>query len=235
MRRLLVLLLVPWWLLLLALPLVLVFWVVIGVAYLCIGVVALVVTIGRALVKRHRLSVATQSPIATLNAPDAGGRPPSGAPPPLSQGLQESALPSGQPIDPLPMQRRRRIAFDMLTTLDADQFVAVVHDLFSALGYSNATVIPGQPLLTALDPSLDPMMVRCIPYATGATVDAPPMQELLSTRAAQGTPRLAVVSLSPLNERATELAGRNHISIYDTPRILDLIDRVGWLDTSQAA
>ena len=235
MRRLLVLLLVPWWLLILALPLILVFWVVVGAAYLCVGIVALVVTIARALVRRHRVSIATQTPVANLNPPGMGSRPPSSAPPPLSHAAQESALPSGRPVDPLPMQRRRQIALNMLVKLDADQFVAVVHDLFSALGYYNATVVPGQPLLTALDPSLDPMIVRCIPYATGVTVDAPELQELLSARTAQSTHRLAVVSLNPLTERAAEMAGRTHISIYDTPRILDLIDRAGWLETSPVA
>ena len=79
------------------------------------------------------------------------------------------------------------------------------------------------------------MMVRCIPYATGATVDTPDLQELLALRSDQGTPRLAVVSLNPLTERATELAGQAHVSIYDTPRILDLIGRAGWLETSPAA
>ena len=235
MRRLLVLLLVPWWLLLLALPLVLVFWIVVGAAYLCVGIVALVVTIARELVRHHRVSIATKPPVDSLNAPGSGSRPPSGVPPPISHGAQESAHPSGQSVDPLPLERRRQIALNMLVKLDADQFVAVVHDLFSALGYYNATVVPGQPLLTALDPSLDPMMVRCFPYEAGATVDIPDLQELLAFRAAQGTPRLAVASLNPLTERATEMAGRTHISIYDTPRILDLIERAGWLETTPVA
>ena len=235
MRRLLVLLLVPWWLLLLALPLVLVFWVVVGAAYLCVGIVALVIAIARALVRHHRVSIATQPPVDSLNAPGSGSGKPSGLPPPLSRDAPKSEPPSGQSVDPLPMQRRRQIALNLLVKLDADQFVAVVHDLFSALGYYNATVVPGQPLLTALDPSLDPMMVRCIPYESGSTVDAPVIQELISTRAAQGAHRLGVVSLNPLTERATELIGRTHISIYDTPRILDLIDRAGWLETSPVA
>lgn len=232
MRRLLVLLLVPWWLLILALPLVLAFWVVVGAAYLFVGGMALVIAIARALVRHHRISISTQPPIAALNASDPASRPPSGAPPPLAHDAQESDPPSGQFVEPLPMQRRRQIALDMLVKLGADQFVAVVHDLFSALGYYNATVVPGQPLLTALDPSLDPMIVRCIPYATGVAVDAPELQELITLRSDLGTRRLAVVSLIPLTERATEMAGRTHISMYDTPRILDLIERAGWLETS---
>jgi hypothetical protein len=227
-----VLLLVPWCLLLLALPLVLVFWVVVGAAYVCIGIVALVLSIGRALVRRHQVSVTAQAPRATLNTSPTESRPPSDTPAELPDGALETTTSSGQPVGQLPLQQKRQIAFDALAKLDADDFVAVMHDLFSALGYYNATVGPSQPLLTALDPSLDPMMVRCIPYAADGTVDAPDLQEFLALRAAQGTPRLAVVSLNPLTERATELAGRSHISIYDAPRILDLIDRADWLDTS---
>jgi hypothetical protein len=234
-RRLLVLLLVPWWLLILALPLVLAFWVVVAAVYVCIGIVAVVLMIGRAFVRHYRVSVAEQLPRAIVNPTRTGSRPPSGTPAGEPEGAPGAAPSSNQRVSQLSQEHRRRIAFDLLAKLDTDEFVAVVHDLFSALGYYNVTVVAGEPLLTALDPSLDPLIVRCIPYAAGGTVDAPDLDDLIALRTDQCTHRLAVVSLSLLTERAIDLADRAHISIYDTPRILDLIERAGWLGASSAA
>ena len=54
MKRLLVIMLLPWWLLILLLPFILVFWIVVGSIYLVVGIVAILTAIGRGLVT-HRV------------------------------------------------------------------------------------------------------------------------------------------------------------------------------------
>jgi hypothetical protein len=244
-KRLLVVLLLPWWLLILLLPFVLVFWVVVGAMFLVVGIVALVVAVVRGLVThrvRKRLDSQTARYVESARSnqveiPD-GTRAGPNREKVLAEVTPTSAAaspPSGPPAD-LPIERKQQIATEAYEVLEPVEFVKVMHDLFSALGYYNATVVPGSMqgtrVLTMVDPSLEPMLVLCESYVAGSTAGADVVSEALGLQGQYPGHRLAVVSLNPFTDQAKALAADRSASLYDLNRVLELTDRAGWLRTS---
>ena len=232
MKRLLVFLLLPWWVWIFFLPMILVVWMIIGMAYLLVAVVALIVAIIRAVVGHRQAAVAKAqvhasiSPAGPVAVVAAVAAPPPPLPPP--------PLPPS-PTD-LPMAQKRQIASRSYAALTEHEFIAAVHDLFGALGYPNATVVPrhgdAPPVMTMLDPGLEPVLARCVPFRSGSVVDVDVIQETLDLQGDYPGYRLVVVSLNPFTPPAHALATKHGASLYDLERVLDLTDRAGWLQTS---
>ena len=134
------------------------------------------------------------------------------------------------------MAQKRQIASRNYTALSEPEFIDAVHDLFGALGYPNATVVPRHgdvpPVLTMLDPGLWPVMARCVAFRLGSVVDVDVIQETLELQGVYPGHRLVVVSLNPFTPAAEALAVERGASLYDLERVLDLTDRAGWLQTS---
>ena len=134
------------------------------------------------------------------------------------------------------MAQKRQIASRSYAALTEHEFIAAVHDLFGALGYPNATVVPRHddtpPVLTMLDPGLEPVLARCVPFRSGSVVDVDVIQGTLDLQGDYPGYRLVVVSLNPFTPPAHALATKHGASLYDLDRVLDLTDRAGWLQTS---
>jgi hypothetical protein len=232
MKRLLVAFLLPWWLLLLLLPFILAVWAVIGAFYLCAGIVALAVVVTRTLAEHHRARTIPKTVPTPAVAPAGDAAPqlprqpavaPSAELPPVTRAV-------------LPDEQRRQIAYDLLQTeVASDRFALVIHDLFSALGFSDVTVVPGRPILTMSDLSMEPVVVRCIPFTAGAEVDAMTLTESVGLRTEFATTRLEVVSMTPFTPAAEQFAVRDRISLFGPNRILDLMAKAGWLQGSEAS
>ena len=253
MKRLFVVLLLPWWLLLLLLPFVLAVWALIAMFYLCAGILALTMVVTRALVIRHEAKNARRA----VRAPAVTPTVTPAVTPGVTPGVRSSATlptepavlaeavpptedvaiatPPAAPPPVLPVEQKRQIAYDLLSEVDPDRFVLVVHDLFSALGFIAVSVVPGRPILTMADPSMELIVVRCIPFTAGTEVGPTILLDALGLRTEFGTPRLAVVSMVPFTLEAEQLAARDQISLYGPTRILDLVDRAGWLQGSDPA
>ena len=242
MKRLFVVLLLPWWLLLLLLPFVLAVWALIAMFYLCAGILALTMVVTRALVSRHKAKNARRPVRAAAVTPGVTPGVRSSATLPTEPAVLAVAVPPTEdvaiatppavPPAVLPVEQKRQIAYDLLSEVDPDRFVLVVHDLFSALGFIAVSVVPGRPILTMADPSMELVIVRCIPFAAGTEVGPTLLVDALGLRTEFGTPRLAVVSMVPFTLEAEQLAARDQISLYGPNRILDLLDRAGWLQGS---
>ena len=239
MKRLLVFLLLPWWVWIFFLPMILVVWMIIGMAYLLVAVVALIVAIIRAVVGHRQAAVAKAqvhasiSPAGPVAVVAAVAAPPPPLPPPP---LPPSPSPLRPPPTDLPMAQKRQIASRSYAALTEHEFIAAVHDLFGALGYPNATVVPrhgdAPPVMTMLDPGLEPVLARCVPFRSGSVVDVDVIQETLDLKGDYPGYRLVVVSLNPFTPPAHALATKHGASLYDLERVLDLTDRAGWLQTS---
>jgi len=234
MKRLLVFLLLPWWVWIFFLPMILVVWMIIGMAYLLVAVVALIVAIIRAVVGHRQAAVAKAQVHASISpaGPVAVVAAVAAPPPPLPP----SPPPLRPPPTDLPMAQKRQIASRSYAALTEYEFIAAVHDLFGALGYPNATVVPrhgdAAPVLTMLDPGLEPVLARCVPFQSGSVVDVDVIQETLDLQGDYTGYRLVVVSLNPFTPPAHALATKHGASLYDLERVLDLTDRAGWLQTS---
>ena len=238
MKRLLVFLLLPRWVWIFFFPMILVVWMIIG-GYLLVAVVALIVAIIRAVVGHRQAAVAKAQVHASISP--AG---PAGPAEPFATVAAVAAVaarpPSPPPLRPpptdLPMAQKRQIASRRYTALGEFEFIAAVHDLFGALGYPNATVVPRHddtpPVLTMLDPGLEPVLARCVPFRSGSVVDVDVIQGTLDLQGDYPGYRLVVVSLNPFTPPAHALATKHGASLYDIERVLDLTDRAGWLQTS---
>ena len=233
-RGLLLLVLLPWWLLMMVLPVLLVIWVLIGLAYVSVMLIILLISTIRALSTRHRArsteagrrgsavetGASTQS-TELASTPHSDATTARRGPP---VGTSASGNSGG-----MPLIEQRRVAYDMLAAMDSIQFTEVMHDLFSALGFFNVTVMPGITALTMLDPSLDPVVAQCVPFSPDSDLKADVVRQTLSLRAGDGARRLAIVTLLSLTDEAKELALHEHVSLYETSRILDLFERAEWL------
>ena len=245
MKRLFVVLLLPWWLLLLLLPFVLAVWALIAMFYLCAGILALTMVVTRALVIRHEAKNARRAVRAPAVTPTVTPALRASATLPTEPAVLAEAVPPTEDVAiatppaasaaVLPVEQKRQIAYDLLSEVDPDRFVLVVHDLFSALGFIAVSVVPGRPILTMADPSMELIVVRCIPFTAGTEVGPTILLDALGLRTEFGTPRLAVVSMVPFTLEAEQLAARDQISLYGPTRILDLVDRAGWLKGSDPA
>jgi len=233
-RGLLLLVLLPWWLIIIVLPFLLVIWVLVGLAYVGVMLVILLISTIRALGARHRARSAAarhrSSAVETITstqptqvASNPGIDVTTARRMPL---VGTSATGNSRGI---PLIEQRQVAYDMLAALDSIRFTEVMHDLFSALRFFNVTVAPGGMALTMLDPSLDPVVAQCVPFSPDSDLKADVVRQTLSLRAGDGARRLAIVTLLSLTDEAKELALHEHVSLYETSRILDLFERAEWL------
>lgn len=233
-RGLLLLVLLPWWLLIIVLPFLLVIWVLVGLAYVGVMLVILLTSSIRALSARHRARTAAarrrSSAVETVTSTQPTGVA-------SNPGIDVTTARRMPPVGTsaignsrgIPLIEQRQVAYDMLAALDSIHFTAVMHDLFSALGFFNVTVMPGITALTMLDPSLDSVVAQCVSFSPDSDLKADVVRQTLSLRAGDGARRLAIVTLLPFTDEAKELALREHVSLYESSRILDLIARAGWL------